>query len=195
MKLTAGLADHVRDSQRVFRAVLDAMSHPGRVVHVAVPAETPPPLDGATAAFCLALVDLETPLWLDVAARTPEVAGYLRFHCGCPVVENAARARFALVADPRRAPALEIFDPGREDFPEESATLVVQVDALVPGTGRRLVGPGIDGEARLAASGVPAAFWDDLRRNHALFPRGLDVVLTSGRSMAALPRTTRVDPD
>ena len=94
-----GLADPVLDSQRIFRSVLEAVAHPGRVVALAGPAETPEPLHRAAAAVCLALVDMETPLWLDAVARTAEVLDGLRFHCGCPIVEEPRSARFALIVD------------------------------------------------------------------------------------------------
>jgi alpha-D-ribose 1-methylphosphonate 5-triphosphate synthase subunit PhnH len=190
----AGLVDPVRDSQRIFRSVLEATAHPGRVVAVAGPAETPRPLHGTAAAVCLALVDLDTPVWLDGAARSPEVLDGLRFHCGCPIVEDPRGARFALVVDAGSMPPLDVFDGGSEEYPDRSATLVLQVAALGAGAGRRLTGPGIAGEARLAVEGPPARFWEELRANHARFPRGVDVILAAPDRLAALPRTTRVEP-
>jgi len=71
--------------------------------------------------------------------------------------------------------------------------VLIQVETLTSGRGRRLTGPGIKTEARLEARGLPAAFWGSLRDNHALFPRGVDVLLTAGRQLAALPRTTAVE--
>ena len=190
--MLAGLADPVLDSQRIFRAVLEAMAHPGRVVAVEGPTETPRPLHRAAAAVCLALVDLETPLWLDPAARTPEVLEGLRFHCGCPIVEEVRGARFALVVDARSMPPLEAYDGGSDEYPDRSATLIVQVGALTADAGKRLTGPGIAGEARLAVDGVPERFWAELRDNHARFPRGVDVILVAPAGVAALPRTTEV---
>jgi len=193
----AGLRDPVLDSQRIFRAVLEATAHPGRILAVDGPAPDPElaprwPLYPATTAVCLTLLDFETPLWLDPAARTPEVTDYLRFHCGCPIVDDPVAARFAVVAHASSMPALATFDPGTEEYPDRSATVIVQARTLST-AGRRITGPGIESEAQIEAEGVPARFWEDLRVNHARFPRGIDVLLTAGRSLAALPRTTRVE--
>jgi len=189
----AGLAHAVLDSQRIFRAVLDASSHPGRLVAVPPPVETPTPLWPATASLCLALVDMDTPLWLDAAARAPDVAEYFRFHCGCPIATTPGIARFAIVADPRQMPALEEFDVGTDEYPDRSATVIVQVEALEEGiAGQRLAGPGIESEARLLVRGLPEGFWRSIRQNHALFPRGVDVILSADHLIAAIPRTTRV---
>ena len=191
MTVHAGFADPVPDAQRAFRAVLDAMAHPGRVVTLA-PLEAPAPLGAASAAVCLALLDLDTPVWLDPAAATAEVVAYLRFHCGAPVVGAPAAARFAVIIDAPAMPPLDAFEPGTDERPDLSATLVIQVADLVGGRGRRLTGPGIEREARLEVSGAPA-LWPGLRASAARFPRGVDVILCADRRLAALPRTTRVE--
>jgi alpha-D-ribose 1-methylphosphonate 5-triphosphate synthase subunit PhnH len=183
----------VLDSQRIFRGVLDAMSHPGRVVSLGLEGAAVGPLHAATVAICLALVDFETPLWLDPAGRTPAVTAHLRFHCGCPLVDDPARARFAVVARPAAMPDLDGFDPGTDEYPDRSATIIVQAQGLTAGAGPRLTGPGIAVDARLSADGLPARFWEGLRANHDQFPRGVDVLLTAGAQVAALPRTTRVE--
>ena len=191
--MKAGLADPVRDSQRIFRRVLEAMSRPGRIVSVDDPGAGLAPLHAAARAVCLALVDFETPLWLDGAARRPEVVEHLRFHCGCPIVDEPGRARFALVADPARMPDLDAFDAGTSEYPDRSATVIVQVSGLADGAGRRLTGPGIPEAAWLAVEGLPPSFWEGVRANQARFPRGVDLLLTSGPRLAALPRSTRVE--
>ena len=188
-----GLADPVLDSQRVFRGVLDAMANPGRVIAIAPEGPPLPPLNGASLAICLALMDLETPIWLDAAGRTTDVMTHLRFHCGCRIVDEPAHARFALVVDAMEMPALDRFDAGTDEYPDRSATVIVQARTLIAGAGRRLAGPGIESEASLAAGGLAVGFWPDFRANRERFPRGVDVLLTTGGSVAALPRTTRVE--
>jgi alpha-D-ribose 1-methylphosphonate 5-triphosphate synthase subunit PhnH len=193
MSLGVGFADPVLDSQRAFRSVLDALAHPGRIATLSGPAAAPPPLGPASAAVCLTLLDFETPLWLDAHAASAQAREYLRFHCGVPLVDAPRDARFALIADPAAMPPLDAFDAGSDERPDRSATLIIQVGALHGSRGRRLIGPGVDGEARLGVQGVPRGFWDAVRANAARFPRGVDLLLCAGHQLAALPRTTRVE--
>jgi alpha-D-ribose 1-methylphosphonate 5-triphosphate synthase subunit PhnH len=189
--LAPGFAEPVLDSQRTFRAVLEAMARPGTVCRLDRIPAAPEPLAPAAAAICLALVDLDTPLWLDAAAAP--AAAYLRFHCGCPIPEEPESAVFALLADAGHLPSLERFAAGDADYPDRSATLILQVAGLTAGEGRRLSGPGIDGAARLAIAGLDDAFWPAWTANRARFPLGFDVVLAAGERLAALPRTTLVE--
>ncbi|HKZ04001.1 MAG TPA: phosphonate C-P lyase system protein PhnH [Methylomirabilota bacterium] len=193
MSLRAGLVDPVLDAQRVFRGVLDAMAHPGRVVALAGTPQPPAPLGPGAAAICLTLLDYETPLWVAPAARVAEVLDYLRFHCGAPIVGDPADAAFAVVPA-GELPPLEAFAQGSDAYPDRSATLIVEVAGLAGGTGRRLRGPGIDGERRLHVRGAPERLWSMLVENHARFPRGVDLLLVAGAAVVALPRTTLVEP-
>src|SRR5262249_41250997 len=136
LTMLPGLADPTLDSQRTFRSVLEAVSRPGRIVDVAASVPPPAPLHPATAALCLTLLDVDTPLWLDDAAARPEVVEWLKFHCGMPVTTDPSSAVFALIADGSTLPALSTFNAGTAEHPERSATLIVQVRALIGGAGR-----------------------------------------------------------
>ena len=190
-----GFADPVFGSQRAFRRVLEAMAHPGRIVTLDAVIDAPAPLAPASAAVCLSLLDFETPLWLDDAARSHDAVEWLRFHCGVPLVERPESARFALVLAPVTMPAFGDFDLGTDAMPDRSATLILQVEALTAGAGARLAGPGIADITRLDVAGAPARFWDFVRGNGMHFPRGVDLLLAAGPCLAALPRTVRVRDD
>lgn len=191
--LLPGFADPVRDSQRAFRAVLDAMANPGRIVTLPTVAEAPLGLASGTVAVALTLLDFETPLWLPAHLRGAAAESYLVFHCSCPIVDNALDALLAVITDPAAMPPLSGFAPGADQFPERSATLIIQVEGLRGGAGWRLTGPGVKGTGNLGIDGLPGGFATGLRANTALYPLGLDFIFTCGDKLAALPRTTRVE--
>jgi alpha-D-ribose 1-methylphosphonate 5-triphosphate synthase subunit PhnH len=188
-----GFAEPVSDAQNVFRLVLDAMSHPGRIVELAaaiLPANESG-LPDAAAALALTLLDFETPVWLDGAFA--RAADYLRFHCGAPLVSDPKASRFGFAGDLASLPALQQFDLGNIDFPDRSTTLVLSVPALDARPGLTLRGPGIKDRAALQVGGLTGAFWTQRAEIASLFPLGLDLVLSCGRRLAALPRTTIVE--
>ena len=190
--LRPGFDAPVPDSQQVFRRVLAAMSEPGSVQDIAVALTPPAPLDPATAAVCLTLLDFETPVWLDAAADNDDTRAWLRFHCGCPLAGEADGARFAVLARPEAAPPLAGFRLGSEAYPDESATLVVQAASLKAGETVGLRGPGIEDRRAFRAAGLAEDFWKQRRDLERLFPLGVDLLFASGASLAAVPRSTQI---
>src|SRR5262245_13276166 len=182
----AGFADSVADAQLTFRAVLTALSEPGRVMTLPVALDTGLPVGPAALGLLLALADGDTPLWLDEAAAP--AAAYLRFHTDAPILRHAGAARFALVADARHCPPLDVFELGSEEYPDRSATLIIEVARLAEGGGMVLSGPGIPDRRGLTVEGLPRGFRAAWAANRALFPCGIDVLLTCGDRLAGLPR-------
>jgi alpha-D-ribose 1-methylphosphonate 5-triphosphate synthase subunit PhnH len=178
--------------QAVFRAVMDAMAHPGRVNPLAaLPAGWPAPLNAGAAAVALCVADFETPLWLDDAARVSEAAAWLRFHTGARITGDPREAAFAFITDTQNAPDFQAFSPGSLDYPDRSTTFILQVEAF-SGAARALAGPGIEDTAAFSASPLPCDFDARLAANHALAPRGVDFIFVSSSAVAALPRSTRL---
>lgn len=192
--LTPGFADPTLQAQTVFRQVLDAMAHPGRIASLSndLPA-APAPLDDATFALALTLLDFETPTWLDEKLGTPDVLASLRFHCGCPIVERKEDASFALIGDATNLPPLSQFTQGTPEYPDRAATLMIQTDGLADDQGWTLTGPGIESEARLRILGLTQSFTDQVKANRHGFPNGVDLILTHERRLACLPRTTSLE--
>ena len=186
--LLPGFADPVADAQSTFRAVLEAMSRPGRVQRLPAPPAPPAPLAPAAGAVLLALADAETPLLLDAGADAEEWA---RFHAGCPIVADPAEAEFVLAVG--APPSLAALSPGTDEDPHRSATLILQVTALEEGTGWCLTGPGIEHEHRLHVQGAPPDFLARWAANRARYPMGVDVILCAGDRIAALPRNTAIE--
>jgi alpha-D-ribose 1-methylphosphonate 5-triphosphate synthase subunit PhnH len=190
--LTPGFADPVLESRATFRAILDAMAHPGRVVTLDCILDPPSRLAIASSATCLTLLDFETPLWTDLPTGASAIS-WLQFHCGISIVNDPSEAHFALVTDTSAMPSLTRFNMGTDEYPESSATLIVQVDHLGPENGKRLTGPGIEKFSSIQVSGLPSRFWEERKIQSAVYPLGLDVIFTNECKIAALPRTTIVE--
>lgn len=189
--LAAGLADPAHDAQRLFRAVLDAFAHPGRIVDLPHPPAGPGGISPGTTAFLLTLVDRDTPLWLAPPFDLAAVRDFVRFHAGAPVVTERKSATFAVLD--HDDVSLEGFAIGTDIFPDRSATLVIEVPALGAGVARRWRGPGIDGSASVAIGGLGPDLWQAWSDNHALFPCGVDIVFAAGSQLLALPRSIAVE--
>jgi alpha-D-ribose 1-methylphosphonate 5-triphosphate synthase subunit PhnH len=193
--------DPARQSQRVFRAIMTAMSRPGRIETVYglgapahLPGLLPGLLPGCMAGLALALCDYETPVWLDLAlSETAGVAEWFRFQTGAQLVGRPRDAAFAFCSDVAFVPALAEFALGTDEYPDRSTTLVLAVDRLSNEGGASLVGPGVKGAATLGIGPLRAGFLEERAALRELFPRGLDMIVVCGDRIAALPRTTIVE--
>lgn len=182
VSLQGGFADAPVDAANAFRAALDAMSRPG-IVHQVSGASAPSPLSPAAAVLALTLCDPDTPIWLSPTLDIPAIQDWIRFHTGAPIGARD-QAAFAFGSWCELVPLTD-FQIGTPEYPDRSATLIVQCQTL--DKAHRLSGPGIQQHAYLS---VPDP--DAMRLNAALFPLGVDFFFCSHDRLAAVPRTTQV---
>ena len=188
-----GFDDPVLDSQKTFRVLLDAMARPGVIHRFPSLPQAPAPLTPASAAVCLTLLDMDTPLWLDDPANVPPVVDFLRFGTGCSLARDPGMAAFGLISDPDSMPPLSSFPQGTAEYPDRSASLIIQVQGLSKQKGKTLRGPGIKERTQLKAEGLPERVWEQMKDFKNLFPLGVDIVLVTPDSLACLPRTVLVE--
>jgi len=186
----AAFSDSVLDAQATFRAVLDATARPGKVVRVR-PCGAPAPLSAGSAAIALTLCDQDTPVWLDAALRTAGVVDWLRFHTGTRIVDDPGAAAFAFI-DGANVPPFDTFSPGTAEYPDRSATLVLQVASLSHGTALTLTGPGIRDTQQVHIAPLPNDMPQRLAANRKLFPCGVDLLFAAQAEIMALPRSVHV---
>jgi alpha-D-ribose 1-methylphosphonate 5-triphosphate synthase subunit PhnH len=191
-KIRPAFADPVRESQLAFRKIMDAVARPGSRANFGRAVEPPAGLGVAAATVALTLFDFETPVWLEPALRVGEAETWVRFHCGCPLVDDPAAAAFAIVTDAAAAPPLGAFNLGDARYPDRSTTVILQVESLDGGPGAILTGPGIEREALVAPRGLPDGFWGQMQDNNAKFQFGVDALLVSGPALVAVPRSSQI---
>ncbi|QUS37008.1 phosphonate C-P lyase system protein PhnH [Falsirhodobacter algicola] len=176
---SGGFADAPAQSAEAFRRALDAMARPG-TLHDLAAARAPSPLSDAAATLLLTLTDTTTPVHLAGAHDAKALRDWIGFHTGAPL-SGAEGAMFAVGTWDALCP-LDRFAVGDPEYPDRSATLIVELAEFGPPT-HRLTGPGI--------AGAVTAHLPGARR--AAFPLGLDLFLTCGARMSALPRSTRLE--
>lgn len=187
-----GFDNPALQSQRVFRAIMQAQARPGTIADLAdVTAPAPGALHRAAAAVALTLCDRDTPVWFSPAFTDIAIANWLRFHCGSPLVETPAKSAFAF-ADRETAPALSALNIGEPRYPDRSTTLVLMCDALDGGAPLQMTGPGILDTKTIAPLGLPDSVLQERAALHDQFPLGIDVLLVADARVMAWPRTTRI---
>ena len=182
----------VQDAQQSFRRLLKAMSEPGVIVALHSLQHGWKPLNIASTSVLLTLADNDTPVWLSNALHNDIVSQSLRFHTNAPLVEQPQQATFAVSSDTISSEQLNALCEGSAVAPETSATLILQVASLSGGRMLRLTGAGIADE-RMVAPQLPECIIHELTERPHPFPLGIDLILTCGERLLAIPRTTHVE--
>lgn len=187
-----GFDDPLYDTQRTLALLEAALQSPGELFD-AVPVSSTRPLNSATVAFCLTLLDSDTPCWLDSVARTPELLRFLDYHCGCPVVEQPQAADCAVVTQPQELTAgLGRSAPGATAGPNQ--TLIVQVRKIGGGTAYKVVGPNAPAGRELLISGLANEALAALSAWRHNARRPVDLLLTHGGHFIGLPYGVELEP-
>lgn len=175
------LDDQTLLSQRMFSALMWALSHPGRVHRL--------PTGGMAAFVAIAatLIDLETSYYCADAELTAALARQ-----GARALPPAAAAyQFYPQLDAAGLVQIEQAPAGSYVAPDTAATLVVGC-SLGAGQRLRLSGPGSVGSTELTVGDLPANFWD-VRQAAMHYPLGWDLFLVAGDQLVGVPRTTVVE--
>ena len=183
--LEGGFVNIAIDAAHAFRAIMTAMARPGTIQTI-TGARPPEALSPAAGAVILTLCDRDTPIYLTGALDCVSVRDWIAFHTGAPL-SGPSDCAFALGSWEDLLP-LSAYPIGTSEYPDRSATLIVETPVL-SNTGTLLCGPGIADTGELSLPDT-AAF----RTNAALFPLGLDFILTRGDQLAAMPRSTKLLP-
>ncbi|MGO7586994.1 phosphonate C-P lyase system protein PhnH [Rhizobium ruizarguesonis] len=190
--LTGGFAVPVFHAQSVFKMLMDGMARPGTIQTVQPDVAPPAPLGTAAGTIALTLCDHDTPVWLSQGLARSAVPEWLGFHTGAPLTTEKAEARFAFTEAGTALSSFGPFASGTQEYPDRSTTLIIELANLESGRRLALMGPGIQSVTEIAPIGLPETFLRLWTENRALFPRGVDIVLTSAKRFLCLPRTTKI---
>jgi alpha-D-ribose 1-methylphosphonate 5-triphosphate synthase subunit PhnH len=188
-------ADPVFEAQAVFRTLMNGFARPGTIGRLTALAAPPSPLCNASGAIALTLCDHGAPVWLSPALCKSAVPQWIAFNTGAGLTDSKDEARFAFIEKGGAVPGFDQFALGTQEYPDRSTTLVIEAEMLSGGRPFVARGPGIKRETIVAPAGLPDVFLDLWCANRAIFPRGIDLVLTADDAVLCLPRTTRLSTE
>lgn len=187
MKAGTNTFDPVFDSQRVFRCVLQATAHPGKLFAL--------PPTGAVPWEALALALLDHEVTYCVAGAESREGGDRVARLTGSRISPLPDADLAVFPGDSGGNVLDL-GRGTLERPEAGATAIYAVDHLSnagPLT-LKLSGPGVPGERTLGVDGLSAEEAAAIRASRAGYPLGVDVYLVDGAGqLAGLPRSTRLE--
>ncbi|BDQ89878.1 phosphonate C-P lyase system protein PhnH [Escherichia coli] len=160
----------VQDAQHSFRRLLKAMSEPGVIVALHQLKRGWQPLNIATTSVLLTLADNDTPVWLATPLSNDIVNQSLRFHTNAPLVSQPEQATFAVTDEAISSEQLNALSTGTAVAPEAGIA-----------------------EERMIAPQLPECILHEFTERPHPFPLGIDLILTCGERLLAIPRTTHVE--
>jgi alpha-D-ribose 1-methylphosphonate 5-triphosphate synthase subunit PhnH len=198
--MAPGFADSTAQSQLVFRCALDALARPGTPVSLPAAALVSPTFGthDAAASVLLALLDQDCALWLSPTLANGPAAAWLRFHTGCRVEQDCSKADFVWATSIAELPPLQRLRQGSAEYPDQSATCVVEVTAWRVAAETEvdavtLRGPGVRDVLTLAVDGMDANFVQQHHAMQAHAPCGIDMFFCAGDAVLGFPRSVRLN--
>ncbi|OYU48456.1 MAG: phosphonate C-P lyase system protein PhnH [Rhizobiales bacterium PAR1] len=188
--LARGFDQPVAQSQATFRAVMQALANPGRLIAFRSTLDTDTPLPVNAAALGLALLDFEVTFHLAPSLSAGSVADYLRFHTGARAAKTTQDAALAFLDLAKDTLCLADYAQGTPDYPDRSTTLIALSTRAE--TGMAIAGPGIKAVGTLGIAPLPADFTVQWAANRAGFPLGVDILFVTEEGFIGLPRSTRI---
>lgn len=209
MLLTAARFDAVRDTQKVFRVLLDALSRPGKLYEL-------PPVGfvfgsaqncssafdqfQALGAILATLLDHEVTFCLlgqgDIAHDLSIQLSKLTSSRSVP----RDKANYVITLQGPASSLLSQLNPGNLLYPDTSATLICLVPELAAhsltehtGTLLALDGPGVAEKQTVWVADTNATFFNALSLMNTQYPLGFDVIcITPAGRVAGLPRSSQL---
>lgn len=186
--------DTVFDAQRHFRVLLDSMARPGKInILEDVTLETPHGLGKAAALVGLALLDAEATFWVE----SNNIAEYFNLNTGSFLTE-VNKADFLFMNIETDLNQIEAVKIGTLQYPEQGATLVIQVEnvsnaMLENGVVIELRGPGVKEVNTICIKGVTTNLLEWIQSKNEEFPLGVDLIFTDyHNNITCIPRSNQI---
>ena len=191
--------DTIFDSQKIFRILLDAFAHPGKVANLSDLKIAPPSsISKASAGVLFTLLDIEVGFAVSTSDKKlrERIEEYFIINTGVRL-KNLESADFILALG--ELPKLERIKRGSLEYPDQGATVIYSVEEIneslfgIDSLSLTLTGPGINGKRVLSLKGLKKQEVMKIMEVNREFPLGADFLFTDRKGkFFALPRSTKI---
>jgi len=191
------LYNEVSDAQIHFRIILNAMAHPGTIYAFQKMELTPPNnmnLASVFIGFALMNADVSFAVQND---NEVEITQYLALNTGASIA-TLAQTDYLFTTGNASPSSIESLKTGTLSYPENSATIIIDVIQLSPSPDENtlaieLSGPGIETTTTLYINGLSSTLLNAIQEQNTEFPLGLDIMLTDqNNQLACIPRSSKI---
>lgn len=183
-------------TQKTFRALLQAMSHPGRVFTLSQESGVESQESGGLMLILQTLLDREVGFCV-IGTEKEYLKTNISELTGCPV-KDISDADFIIISDGESNGEILKAKRGTLEYPDIGATVIYSIRSLSArddgGLTLTLKGPGINGEISPFLSGVSKREFHYLKEINSEYPLGIDsVFIDSANRIMCIPRSTRIE--
>ena len=189
-------------TQRTFRLLLDAASHPGRVFNLEaienfLSTYNSYRINNALLSIILTLLDNEVGFC--VCGKDKDYLESIIFEITRCKLRNIEEADFIIFSDGKSHGEIFKVKNGTLLYPETGATVIFIGYALSnedDGKGTKIIlkGPGIENEEYLFVEGINKEVFNHLKEINSQYPLGIDAILIDKQNrISYIPRTTKIE--
>lgn len=189
--------NHIFDAQKHFRVLLDTMARPGKINRLTGdPIDPPKGLYKASAWIGFALLDAQVNFYSP--DQTGSIQSYFTVNTSAQQA-TVEEASFLFFSGTHETDLISRSFTGEPEYPDQGATLIIQVDALsdeplLGGLPMTLKGPGIDGSCTVYTRGLDSSILADIKEQNTGYPLGVDTILVDPEDqIMGLPRTVKLN--
>lgn len=192
MSLSSEFEAHAIEASHDFRLLMNAMARPGSIQAVDGAREPVAGLNNGSVLAALTLCDHETSVFVQTGPHAENVKEFLSFRCGCILTDDLAQADFVFLNAMPDAELLARLKIGNSQYPDRSATAIIEVKSLSEAGNLVLSGPGIKTTHSMKIDPISSDLITWWEKNNERFPLGIDLILTCDDGIAGLPRTVKI---
>jgi alpha-D-ribose 1-methylphosphonate 5-triphosphate synthase subunit PhnH len=193
--------DEVFDAQRIYRIILEAMARPGKIgLLPSIELSPPDGFNQGSALIGFTLLNADCNFCV-LGPAVEEITPYLIRNTSSTPVE-LQKADFIFLPGSLDAVAISKAKKGTLSYPEEGASLVVDVEEIMeqesssdlgaPRVTMVLKGPGVDSERQVNIRGLNPSILEKVLSQNQEFPLGIDIILTDKKGrLVCIPRSNR----